>query len=266
MDRIAPRKKQQSTRCGFYYYNLACCELRQGRVNQNINEREKELVESYDFAPFMPKHRASKRGASSKMKDQPIESKKEEGGEGNPGGGMVNERTSSESSCQIRRNSVVAPLASLSLGWVVIYADRLSLSPLLNLIKGEFRLSYAAVSLVVSIYFLTYVSFTIPATIFAGRFGYKEGIVFFLSLAAISFGLAGIFGYSFYLLLFLIAIQGEGLFQLLSILDGIWNNSRTRGRRPNSFILFELAGCSHRTFNPNCRCCHFAFCESSKSQ
>jgi MFS family permease len=179
-------------------------------VNQNINEREKELVESYDFAPFMPKHRASKRGASSKMKDQPIESKKEEGGEGNPGGGMVNERTSSESSCQIRRNSVVAPLASLSLGWVVIYADRLSLSPLLNLIKGEFRLSYAAVSLVVSIYFLTYVSFTIPATIFAGRFGYKEGIVFFLSLAAISFGLAGIFGYSFYLLLFLIAIHGVG--------------------------------------------------------
>ncbi|GEM_PF-1900628 len=179
-------------------------------MNQNINEREKELVESYDFAPFMPKHRASKRGASSKMKDQPIESKKEEGGEGNPGGGMVNERTSSESSCQIRRNSVVAPLASLSLGWVVIYADRLSLSPLLNLIKGEFRLSYAAVSLVVSIYFLTYVSFTIPATIFAGRFGYKEGIVFFLSLAAISFGLAGIFGYSFYLLLFLIAIHGVG--------------------------------------------------------
>jgi hypothetical protein len=122
-------------------------------VNQNINEREKELVESYDFAPFMPKHRASKRGASSKMKDQPIESKKEEGGEGNPGGGMVNERTSSESSCQIRRNSVVAPLASLSLGWVVIYADRLSLSPLLNLIKGEFRLCR---SFSRSIYLLSY--------------------------------------------------------------------------------------------------------------
>jgi hypothetical protein len=46
-------------------------------------------------------------------------------------------------------------IALLSLGWVMIYADRLSISPLMNLIQREFGLSFSAVSSLFSIYFFT---------------------------------------------------------------------------------------------------------------
>ncbi|MHB8567261.1 MAG: MFS transporter [Nitrososphaerales archaeon] len=98
----------------------------------------------------------------------------------------------------------------LALGWTMIYADRLSISPLLVVIKNEFGLSFFSTSLVISVYFLTYVAFTIPITIAAMKYGFKKVMVLFFLLAAVSLGIAGIVGYSFFLLVFLIGLHGVG--------------------------------------------------------
>jgi MFS family permease len=101
-------------------------------------------------------------------------------------------------------------LVSLSLGWVMIYADRLSISPLLSLIQREFNLSYSAVSLLLSIYFFTYVLFTIPAMLLAEKYGYKKTMIAFFLLAAGSLGLAGVVGTTYYSLLILLGVHGVG--------------------------------------------------------
>lgn len=92
----------------------------------------------------------------------------------------------------------------------MIYADRLSISPLLVVIKNEFGLSFFSTSLVLSIYFLTYVGFTVPITIVAMKYGFRRVMVLFFLLAAVSLGVAGVVGYSFFLLVFLIGLHGVG--------------------------------------------------------
>jgi MFS family permease len=101
-------------------------------------------------------------------------------------------------------------LVSLSLGWVMIYADRLSISPLMNLIQHEFNISFSAVSLLLSIYFFTYVLFTIPAMLLAERYGYKKTMISFLLVAAAALALAGLFGTTYYSLLILLGVHGLG--------------------------------------------------------
>jgi MFS family permease len=92
----------------------------------------------------------------------------------------------------------------------MIYADRLSISPLMNLIQHEFNLSFSAVSLLLSIYFFTYVLFTIPAMLIAERYGYKKTMVVFLLIAAGALTLAGLAGTTFYSLLLLLGVHGLG--------------------------------------------------------
>jgi MFS family permease len=108
--------------------------------------------------------------------------------------------------------SAVQSLAiiTLSSGWVMIYADRLSISPVLNLIRQQFGLTFASVSLVVSVYFLAYVGFTIPATIAAERWGYKKIMLAFFTLAALSLAAAGLLGYSYLLLVIFMSLHGAG--------------------------------------------------------
>lgn len=96
------------------------------------------------------------------------------------------------------------------MGWMMIYADRLSISPLMNLIQHEFNLSFSAVSLLLSIYFFAYVLFTIPAMLIAERYGYKRTMIVFLLIAAGALALAGLVGTSFYSLLLLLGVHGLG--------------------------------------------------------
>src|SRR5579885_2486275 len=111
-----------------------------------------------------------------------------------------------------QRKNAVQNLAiiALSSGWVMIYADRLSISPVLNLIRQQFGLSFASVSLVVSVYFLAYVGFTVPATVAAERWGYKKVMLAFFTLAAISLAAAGLLGYSYLLLVIFMGLHGAG--------------------------------------------------------
>ena len=103
-----------------------------------------------------------------------------------------------------------AAVSVLAAGWVMVYADRLSISPLMNVIRGEFGLSDFEVSIVVSIYFLAYVGFTVPATIAASKYGYKKVMVLFFLLAAASLGFAGVLGYSYFLLVLFMGLHGVG--------------------------------------------------------
>jgi len=80
----------------------------------------------------------------------------------------------------------------------------------MDLIRQQFDLSYFSVSLLLSIYFLTYVGFTIPAAIIAEKFGYTRSMVTFSFLAAISLAFAGFFGSSYYLLLAFLGLHGVG--------------------------------------------------------
>ncbi|MEM3185126.1 MAG: MFS transporter [Conexivisphaerales archaeon] len=106
--------------------------------------------------------------------------------------------------------TVNSAIIALSSGWVMIYADRLSISPVLNLIRQQFGLTFSGVSLVVSVYFLAYVGLTIPATIAAERWGYRKVMVSFFLLAAFSLGAAGVLGYSYYLLVLFMGLHGVG--------------------------------------------------------
>lgn len=101
-------------------------------------------------------------------------------------------------------------LLTLALGWVVIYADRISISPLLLIIEHEFHLNNLQVSLIVSIYFLAYVGFTIPITIIAAKYGFKQVMIAFFLLAAVSILVAGVIGYTYALLVLLIGLHGTG--------------------------------------------------------
>ncbi|MEM0117667.1 MAG: MFS transporter [Conexivisphaerales archaeon] len=111
---------------------------------------------------------------------------------------------------EFRSADFKSAILALSAGWVMIYADRLSISPIMNLIRQQFGLTYSEVSLVVSIYFLAYVGFTIPATITAEKFGYRKVMFLFFLLAAVSLLAAGALGYSYLLLVLLMGLHGAG--------------------------------------------------------
>ncbi len=111
---------------------------------------------------------------------------------------------------RIASSNLSLTLVVLALGWVMIYADRLSISPLMNMIRSEFGLSLGATSFVYSVYFAAYVGFTIPATIAAAKFGYKKVMVLFMILAAAALALAGVAGFVFSLLVFFIGLHGVG--------------------------------------------------------
>jgi MFS family permease len=122
----------------------------------------------------------------------------------------IESETTRQSAHNHQKRSLTASLVVLALGWVMIYADRLSISPLMNTIRDEFGLSYAAVSLVLSAYFVTYILFTIPATFAAEKAGYRKIMSFFMLLAAVGLGLAGLLGFSYLTLILFIAIHGIG--------------------------------------------------------
>lgn len=95
------------------------------------------------------------------------------------------------------------------LGWVFLYGDRTILSPALDDIGREWRLSASQLGLVSSVFFLTYTAFQIPSALLADRWGRKRvlvpGYVFF-GLTTALMGLAPSYG----LLLLWSALGGLG--------------------------------------------------------
>ncbi len=80
----------------------------------------------------------------------------------------------------------------------------------MKLIQSEFGLSFSAVSLLLSVYFFTYVLFTIPAMLIAEKYGYKRTMISFFLLAAVALAFAGVLGTNYYSLLVLLGVHGLG--------------------------------------------------------
>ncbi|HCW50916.1 MAG TPA: hypothetical protein DGR79_02460, partial [Clostridiales bacterium] len=98
------------------------------------------------------------------------------------------------------RPSWHAVVAICVLGWVVLYAGRAVLAPVLGAIGAEWSLDKARLGLVSSVFFLTYAAAQVPTGLLADRFGKKMllvgGLVAF-ALATVLRGLAP--SYTFFL-------------------------------------------------------------------
>lgn len=71
------------------------------------------------------------------------------------------------------------------LGWIVIYAGRSVLSPLVGELQTQFGLTKAATGGIMSLFFLAYTLFQIPSGILGDKIGRKRVLVTGFSLYAI---------------------------------------------------------------------------------
>jgi len=88
-------------------------------------------------------------------------------------------------------------VALFSLGWVLMYANRLALSPVLSIIKQEWGLSKSQLGLLSSAFFLMYTFLQAPSGMIADRIGRKTILVpgyFIQGLGGLLSGFAGGFG------------------------------------------------------------------------
>ncbi len=111
---------------------------------------------------------------------------------------------------RVQRRYVARLVALFCAGWAVIYADRTTLYPLLNVVADEFTLSGARTGLITATYFTFYVTGQLAAGVLADRFGIKRVLVWSGVLAAV-----GILGFAlgtvnYPSLLLVAAIHGAG--------------------------------------------------------
>jgi len=62
-------------------------------------------------------------------------------------------------------------------GWVVIYAGRSVLSPLMPMIQDEYGLNQAELGIISSLFFLAYTLLQVPAGLLGDRLGHKKVLV-----------------------------------------------------------------------------------------
>lgn len=94
------------------------------------------------------------------------------------------------------------------LGWVLIYADRTVLYPMLSLIAESFNLNNAQVGAITSTYFFAYIFMQIPAGILGDRVGLKYILGIPMILAGLSLTLLGVVSLNYLLLLLFIGVHG----------------------------------------------------------
>ncbi len=72
----------------------------------------------------------------------------------------------------------------LAAGWLLTYANRTVLYPLLSIIAADFSLSSADVGLLTSSYFFTYLLLQVPAGILGDRIGMRRVLLWTYAVAA----------------------------------------------------------------------------------
>ncbi|MEW6724578.1 MAG: MFS transporter [Bacillota bacterium] len=108
-----------------------------------------------------------------------------------------------------RHISWVLTVALFSLGWILLYANRTILSPVLSVLEQEWNLDRTGLGIMSSAFFLLYAIFQVPSGMLADRIGRKAVLVpgFLLQgLAQIASGLAAPPGF----FLFSRAVAGAG--------------------------------------------------------
>jgi MFS family permease len=101
-------------------------------------------------------------------------------------------------------------LTTLMLGWMVLYADRTCLYPLLAVIAKNLSLSSAQAGSLTSAYFITYVAMQIPAGIIGDRIGLKKIMMTMFFFAGLGMAGLGLLGNTYYLLILFSALSGIG--------------------------------------------------------
>lgn len=100
-----------------------------------------------------------------------------------------------------------------SLGWVLMYANRLALSPVLSIIKQEWGLSKSQLGLLSSAFFLTYTLLQVPSGMLSDRIGRKRVLVPGYLLQGLGGLLSGIApGFGAFLGARIIAGAGQGTY------------------------------------------------------
>ncbi|MCL4459337.1 MAG: MFS transporter [Chloroflexi bacterium] len=101
-------------------------------------------------------------------------------------------------------------IAVICLGWVMIYADRTALYPMLSVIGQKFDLTATQTGAITSTYFLLYVAMQIPAGLLGDRIGLKRVLVATYFLAGLGMLAIGLLAASYPTLLLFVAIHGLG--------------------------------------------------------
>lgn len=97
------------------------------------------------------------------------------------------------------------------LGWLMIYADRTVLYPLISVVKEEWNLTFSQSGLILSTYAALYVALQVPAGLLGDRYGLRKALWIGYLLGGFTLLLAGMFARTFNLLLLLIALHGLGV-------------------------------------------------------
>jgi MFS family permease len=101
-------------------------------------------------------------------------------------------------------------IALFCLGWMVVYADRTALYPMLPVIGKQFGLTATQTGAITSAYFLCYVLMQIPSGILADRIGPKRVLVTLYGLAGLGLLLVGLLAASYITLLVFVGLYGLG--------------------------------------------------------
>lgn len=96
------------------------------------------------------------------------------------------------------------------LGWLITYASRTVLYPMLPFIAADFGLSNTVTGAVVSAYFVTFAAVQIPSGVIGARIGYKSVLVLAYSLAALALAAVALFATNYTWLVLLVALYGLG--------------------------------------------------------
>ncbi|MBI4337677.1 MAG: MFS transporter [Chloroflexi bacterium] len=122
-------------------------------------------------------------------------------------------------------------IASLALGWTVIYLDRTILYPLLPVIGEEFGLSGAQRGAIASTYFAVYVALQVPSGVIGDRIGLKRVLVAMYLIAGIGVLAVGSLSASYPVLLVFIALHAFGAGAYYSTSYGITVSTVPASRR-----------------------------------
>lgn len=101
-------------------------------------------------------------------------------------------------------------ICTFCIGWVIIFADRTILYPLLIIIGRDFHLTGTQTGFIVSTYFTVYTIIQIPAGILGDTIGLKKVLVAMYFIGGIGMLFVGLFAHSYITLLVFVAIHGFG--------------------------------------------------------
>lgn len=101
-------------------------------------------------------------------------------------------------------------ITALAMGWVMVYANRLLLPPLLPVIGQEFSLTGTQQGAIASTYFALYVAMQVPAGVLGDWLGLKRVLVVMYLVAGLGMLAVGLLAWNYALLLVFIGLHGMG--------------------------------------------------------